>query len=151
LSDEAGVLTGCNRCGVGAFPDVEARLDGGLVIVVVVDEAGGGGGGNCNSGRIKSRSRKRSVICVNSNVKPRSSAYFDRKSYQRKNIIELILKTNSLPSISVLEKVLLIHGLIAHCMLHHVQELNSVHRFGYQEQIFDQILTAIEILYTEQM
>ncbi len=85
MSDEAGVLTGCNRCGVSAFTDAEARFDGGLVIVVVVVEiGGGGGGGNCNSGRIKSRSRKRSVICVNSNVKPRSSAYFDKNSYQKK-------------------------------------------------------------------
>jgi len=88
LSDEAGVATACNKCGVGAFPDVEARFDGGFVIVVVVVVAaeigGGGGGGNCNSGKTKSRSRKRSVICVNSNVKPRSSAYLDKNSYQRK-------------------------------------------------------------------
>ena len=59
------------------------RFDGGFVIVVVVVvDGGGGGGGNCNSGKIKSRSRKRSVICVNSNVKPRSSAYLDKNSYR---------------------------------------------------------------------
>jgi hypothetical protein len=89
LSDEAGVATACNKCGVGAFPDVEARFDGGfvmvaVVVVVAVEIGGGGGGGNCNSGKIKSRSRNRSVIFVNSNVKPRSSAYLDKNSYQRK-------------------------------------------------------------------
>ncbi len=89
MSNEAGVPTGCNKCGVGALPpDVNVRFDGGFVIVVVVVSAvvdiGGGGGGNCNSGNIKSRSRKRSVICVNSNVKPRSSAYFDKNSYKIK-------------------------------------------------------------------
>ncbi len=47
-----------------------------------MDIGGGGGGGNCNSGKIKSRSRKRSVICVNSKIKPRSSAYLDKNSYE---------------------------------------------------------------------
>ena len=68
-----------------------------------------------------------------------------------KNLVSKLEKNNSLPSISVLEKVPLIHYLIVHCMLHHVQELNSVRRFEYQEQIFDQTLDAIEILYTQQM
>jgi hypothetical protein len=97
LSDEAGVPIGCNRCGVGAFPIAAALFDGGFVIVVVVvvvEIGGGGGGGICKSGKIKSRSRKRSVICINSNVKPRSSAYLDKNSYEENLSLTFLIQLN---------------------------------------------------------
>lgn len=71
-----------------AFPDCNVRFDGGFVIVFV--DAGNGVGGNCNSGKRKSRSRKRSVIWVNSYVKPRSSAYLDKNSYKEYFLIVLL-------------------------------------------------------------
>ena len=61
LNDELGVPAGCKRCGVGALPVVTTRLK-----VDELAEPVDGGGGNWSSGRIKSRSRNRSVICVNS-------------------------------------------------------------------------------------
>jgi hypothetical protein len=81
---------------VGAFADVNGRFDGGFIIVVVVVDTGGGGGGNCNSGKRKSLSRKRSVICINSNVKPRSSAYLDKNSYKENLSLTFFIQLNVL-------------------------------------------------------